>query len=393
VRVLVFTTLYPNAADPANALFVEQRLRQLVATGAVETRVVAPVPWFPLRHPRFGRYTRFARAPANEIRHGIPIAHPRYLVVPKLGMLATPYTLARAGKRAIDELRRTGWDFDLIDAHYFYPDGIAATLLSQWYSKPVVITARGTDINLIPQSRLPRRMILWAAHRAAASITVCAALKDELVALGADAAKITVLRNGVDLELFRPMDRAEARKQLAVSGPLLLSVGHLNKRKGHHVVLDALRELTEYRLLIVGDGEMASALRKQASRIGVEDRVRFVGAVAPQQLPTYFNAADMLVLASSREGWANVLLESMACGTPVVATDVWGTREVVTSPVAGQLVGEVSSSAIVAGVRALAQAYPDRAATRRYAEGFSWDATSMGQLDLFRRILARGAAA
>jgi glycosyltransferase involved in cell wall biosynthesis len=250
----------------------------------------------------------------------------------------------------------------------------------------VVITARGTDINLIPRYALPRRMILWAAERAAASITVCAALKDALVGLGADPGKITVLRNGVDLELFRPMDRSAARAELAVSGPTLLAVGHLSERKGQHLIIEALPELKEYRLLIVGDGDPAS-LRRLAARLGVEDRVRFEGAVEPQRLPLYFNAADMSVLASSREGWANVLLESMACGTPVVATDVWGTREAVTAPAAGVLVKEVSAAAVAAGVRALAQAYPDRAATRAYAEGFSWDETSAGQVQLFERVL------
>jgi teichuronic acid biosynthesis glycosyltransferase TuaC len=385
LRALVFTTLYPNAADPVNALFVEQRLRRLVATG-VEARVVAPVPWFPFKHPRFGKYARFAHAPRREERHGISVVHPRYVVTPKVGMSMVPLTLALCARSAIDKLLAQGWDFDLIDAHYYYPDGVAAALLGRWYRKPVVITARGTDINLIPRYALPRRMILWAAERAAASITVCAALKDALVGLGADPGKITVLRNGVDLELFRPMDRAAARQELAVAGPTLVAVGHLSARKGQHLVIEALQELNEYRLLVVGDGDPGS-LRRLAARLGVEDRVRFEGAVQPHRLSLYFNAADMSVLASSREGWANVLLESMACGTPVVATDVWGTREVVTAPAAGVLVKEVSARAVAAGVRALAQAYPDRAVTRAYAEGFSWDATSAGQLQLFERVL------
>lgn len=392
MRALVFTTLYPNAADPTNALFVEQRLRKLVAAHPVQARVVAPVPWFPWGGRRFGRYAKFARAPQREERHGIAVIHPRYLVLPKVGMLGAPLVLALAARRTLDEIRGSGWDFDLIDAHYYYPDGVAAALLGRWYRKPVVITARGSDINLIPRNPVARRMILWAARQAAASITVCAALRDELVRLGAEAKKISVLRNGVDLELFRPLDRSEARKRLGETGPLLLSVGHLNQRKGHHLVIEALRDLREYRLMIVGDGEMAGALRNQAAQLGVAHRVRFVGAVTQQQLPTYFSAADILVLASSREGWANVLLESMACGTPVVATDVWGTREVVAQRAAGVLVKDVSAAAIAAGVQALARAYPDRAATRAYAEGFSWDATSAGQLELFARVLREQAA-
>ena len=146
---------------------------------SVESRVVAPVPWFPSSHPRFGHYAKLARVPRTEIRNGLSVAHPRYVVLPKVGMNVTPYLLAHSAKREIGRILDEGYDFDAIDAHYFYPDGVAAVMLGKYFNKPVVITARGTDINLIPRFARPRQLILEAASQADGIITVCQALKDE----------------------------------------------------------------------------------------------------------------------------------------------------------------------------------------------------------------------
>lgn len=393
MNLLTFSTLFPNAAMPRHGVFVENRLRHLLASGKVQSRVVAPVPWFPFRHARFGEYANFARAPWQENRHGIDVLHPRYALIPKIGMTAAPWLLARAVRPVLRQIRNEGYDFDIIDAHYFYPDGVAAIMLGSEFNRPVVITARGTDLNLIPKYFWPRRMIQHAAARAAGLITVCQALKDVLVELGVPAERVTVLRNGVDLNLFTPADdRERLRASLGMSGTTLLSVGHLIERKGHDLVIQALTELPQVRLYIAGDGPERNRLGEIARESGVADRVVFLGAVRHEQLRDYYGAADVLVLASSREGWANVLLEAMSCGTPVVASNVWGTPEVVAVPEAGRLMTERTPGALAQAVKDLLNHYPDREATRRYAEGFSWDDTTRGQLTLFERILADGSA-
>jgi glycosyltransferase involved in cell wall biosynthesis len=288
----------------------------------------------------------------------------------------------------------SGFAFDLIDAHYFYPDGVAAVLLGRHFGRPVTITARGTDINLIPHYALPRRLIQWAAQRAQGLAAVCQALKDEMVGLGVPAERIRVLRNGVDLALFAPGDRAAARRRLNVAGPVIASVGHLIARKGHDLVISAMAGLPDATLLIAGDGPERAALQALAERAGIAGRVRFLGRVGHEELPEVYRAADVLVLASSREGWANVLLEAMACGTPVVASNVWGTPEVVAAPEAGRLLPERSAAAIAACVRAVLSDPPSRAATRAYAERFGWEPTTQGQITLFGELLAmRGGGA
>jgi teichuronic acid biosynthesis glycosyltransferase TuaC len=395
LKVLTFSTLFPSSVRPSHGIFVETRLRELMKSGQIESRVIAPVPWFPSTQPRWGDYAKFAATPLREQRNGIDVRHPRYLLLPKVGMTSAPLTLALGARAAVQQLLDEGFDFDVIDAHYYYPDGVAAALLAKWFDKPLTITARGTDLNLIPQYALPKRMIEWAARRAAGSIGVCAALMDVLRGWGHDPAKLHTLRNGVDLERFRPLPQAQMRAELGVSGePLLLSVGHLIERKGHHVAIEALAALAKQspaaRLVVIGEGEERAALTALAARLGVADKVRLTGSLPNTELLKWYSAADVLLLCSSREGWANVLLESMACGTPVVATDIWGTPEVVGRPEAGRLVPQRDGLSFATAIAELLAAGVDRAATRRYAEGFSWQATTDGQLALFGAITGEG---
>lgn len=387
IRILTFTTLFPNAARPSHGIFVANRLEQLGASGAVDAHVIAPVPWRPgfLDHTSLGRLDDI---PHRTTYKGFAVQHPRYPLIPRVGMAFAPAALYRAGKRAIGRLLKAGHQIDLIDAHYFYPDGVAAVRLGQTFGLPVVITARGSDLNLLPQFDRPRRMIQHAAASAAGLVTVCAALKDELVRLGIPDQRVTVLRNGVDLERFRPADRQAARQGLGLTRRTLLSVGLLIERKGHHHAIESLVQLTELDLLIAGLGPERDALQQLARRLGVQDRVRFLGNLNSEDLLTVYNAADALVLASSREGWANVLLEAMACGTPVVASAVWGTPEVVSCPQAGVLMRELSAKGVVDAVGQLFADLPSRQSTRAYAEKFSWAPTTTGQIDLFRKILA-----
>ncbi len=392
IKILTFSTLYPNVYQPNHGIFVEHRLRRLLESGEVSARVVAPVPWFPFKPRLFGRYGVYASVPRRERRHDLEVAHPRYPVIPKVGMNLAPQLLAQAMKGVLRRIIAGGYDFDLIDAHYFYPDGVAAAVLGRALGKPVVVTCRGDDVLTFPRYRVPRRLILDAAARVDALVTVSADLKSHLCALGVPAEKVNMLRNGVDLGLFRPVDRERVRRALAIDGPTLLSVGHLVERKGHHIAIDALQDLPDYKLIIIGErgneaGVMDAELKQQVQHLGLTGRVQFIHNIPQETLRDYYGAADALVLATAREGMPNVVLEALACGTPVVATAVGGIPDILTVADAGILMQARTARAVATAVKALFDRYPQREDTRRYAETLGWEDTTRGQIALFKHIL------
>lgn len=392
MRILTFTTLYPNAARPQYSVFVENRLRHLVASGEVTARVLAPVPYFPFHSESFGIYGAFARTPRRERRHDIEIDHPRFAVVPRVGMTLAPFLLYASARRALARLLRAGERFDLIDAHYFYPDGVTAVMLGRAFGLPVTVTARGTDINLIPRYALPRCLIRWAARRADGVITVSGALAERLAALGVERERITVLRNGVDPTVFRPVQPCQPAQWEDCGLPLALSVGNLVPLKGHDLVIRAVAQIPELRLWIVGDGSERERLEALVQQLDAAKRIRFLGVVPHEHMPEVYSAAKLLVLASEREGWPNVLLEAMACGTRVITTRVSDVAEFVSVPAAGSLVEERSVTALVNAIQTSLSTPVSRQETSSYARQFSWESTTAGQLALFREILQeRGA--
>ncbi|WP_232849881.1 glycosyltransferase family 4 protein [Bowmanella yangjiangensis] len=389
LRILTFTSLFPNSEQPRLGVFIENRLRELRRYHPdVVLHVVAPVPWFPIKSNHFGEYGKMARVEKQAIRDGVQVYYPRYPVLPKIGMNLAPFLMALWMLPFLRKLQKQGVDFDLIDSHFFYPDGAAAVWLGKRLGKPVAVTARGSDIHLYPTFPWPRRVIQWTLRNSQLPVAVCKALADEMQQIEPAAKKVLVARNGVNLEHFAPETQRELlRQRLGLERYTLLSVGNLIELKGHHFVIETLVKLPECQLCIIGDGPWRQQLQSLAESLGVAERVRFTGLLNRQQLRDYYAAADIMVLASSREGWANVLLESMACGTPVVATAIWGTPEVVASPEAGCLASERSVDALTDAIQSLMQAYPLREDVRRYAENFSWEATSQLLFEHFGQLV------
>lgn len=391
MKVLSLSSLFPNAIQPAHGIFLEHRLKHLAAYDGVDVTVIAPVPWFPSAHPAFGRYAVYSRVPEQDQRSGLHVLHPRFPAIPKLSAHGAGLLMALAVAPTIAALIKRGIRFDVVDGYYLYPDGVACALLAQWFNLPHVLTAFGSDVTQIPRARLPRLQVLWAARRAKGLTAVCDALRVELEALGVERSRVQVILHGVDLALFdvpQKQEREATRQQLGLQGTTLLSVGSLIPRKGHGIAISALRDLPGVKLLIVGVGPLEQALRSQVRAQSLSERVTFLGELSQDRLAAVMGAADALVLCSDREGIANVLMEAMACGTPVVATPVWGTPEVVSMPEAGILMRDRSPEALAEGVRAILAKPPHRASTRNHATRFTWSATAAQHAAVLHKAIA-----
>jgi teichuronic acid biosynthesis glycosyltransferase TuaC len=387
LRVLTLSTLFPTKAQPTHCVFVERQTLGLAALPDVEVEVVSAVglPPFPLsRHPH---YAKRARLPKQEEWKGIVVHRPRFRVLPKFGERRTARWMARALLPKLRKIRQR-FLFDVIDAEFFWPDGVAAMHLAQALDVPFSIKARGSDIHYWGFRSGTGRQILAAGRAADGLLAVSAGLKNVMVSRGLPADKIKVHYTGVDLERFRPVDRAQAKAALGVEGPLIVSVGALIPGKGHTLTLKTLAKLEGATLLVVGEGPQRKCLTQTAAKLKLGERVRFLGNRPHEELPGLLGAADVMVLPSTSEGLANVWVEALACGTPIVIGDVGGAREVVDRPEAGRIV-HFHPADFAAAVRDILANPPDPAAVHAAAERFSWQTNAETLFDHLARISRR----
>jgi teichuronic acid biosynthesis glycosyltransferase TuaC len=388
MQILTFTSLFPNAADKTFGVFIYQRVAHVDKRAGNKVHVVAPVPYVPawLKQTRWGT---MARIPKVEQIGELTVYHPRYLLLPKISMAIHGLLIFLGSFRLVRKLHKQ-IHFDCIDAHYVYPDCFAAVLIGRRLGLPVVASARGTDINLFPSFRLVRPMIRWTLKHTAGNIAVCRALGDEMIALGAAKDRVAAIGNGVDLERFQPVDQSEARKKLGIplDAQVAVSVGALIPRKGFQFLIPAVARIAArypaLKVYIVGKGD-PTELKELCRAHKVEDRVFLVGSRANEELKFWYSAADLSCLVSSREGWPNVVLESLACGTPVLATGLWGVPEILVSPELGIMVTQEIES-ISAGLgKALSRKW-DRDAILRYARTRTWDVVAQEVDDFLKQI-------
>lgn len=343
MKILVFTTLFPNNVRSNHGIFVKERMSAVARLDGCDVRVIAPIPYHPPM--QVGKRWRYSQVAREEVIDGIQVYHPRYFMIPKVSMPFHGLMMFLSVLYFVKKIKAR-FDFDIIDAHYVYPDGFAAVLLGSIFRKPVVVTARGSDINVFAELPLIRRLIRYTLERVDGVIAVSEALKTRIVGLGIPKHKIAVVPNGVDPTKFYPIAKTVARETLGLPNDrkLLLSVGGLESVKGFDRLIKAIRilvdefQMTDFLLLIVGDGALRQELRRMISACSLDAHVRLIGAVPHEQLRLWYNAADLFCLASRSEGWPNVVVESLACGTPVVATAVGGIPEIISSESLGCLV-------------------------------------------------------
>ncbi|GAB6064079.1 glycosyltransferase family 4 protein [Deferrisoma palaeochoriense] len=378
LRVLTFTSLFPNAVQPDFGGFVARRMEAWAEHHGARWAVVAPVPFFP-RLPWRTKWDGFSRVPRAEKRGRWTVVHPRYFMLPGLGGFFQGASMARGARSAVERLWREEGPFDLIDAHFVYPDGYAAVKLARRLGVPAVVSARGTDVNLYPELRGIGPKVRWTLRNADALIAVSRGLLDRMVALGADPERCHLVPNGVDLERFAPTEAADGGR------PRLLTVCNLVAGKGVDTVIRALAGLgADAELWVAGDGPERPRLERLARDLGVAERVRFLGRVPHTEMPGLYARARVFCLASRAEGCPNVVLEALASGVPVVATAVGGIPEWVEDGRNGFLVPTGDTDALKAALaRALARDW-DAQTIREAVAGRSWSHVAEAVDGVFR---------
>jgi teichuronic acid biosynthesis glycosyltransferase TuaC len=395
LKILSLTSLFPSHLNPVRGVFIKERVRHVAKHHQLQ--VVAPVPYFPPVR-LYQRWHQYARIRSRERIAGLDVHHPRYLITPRIGMVFYGLLYFLSLYPFLKRLSRE-FAFDLIDAHYLYPDGFAAVLLARALRRPVVLSARGTDVNLFMKLPLIRIWILHALRHCDRIIAVSGALREAMMQAGIDGKKIDVIPNGVDADSFPAIPKDQAREELGLprEGVLLLSVGSLRRSKNFEHLLQALVDIRssagdrDVRLVIVGYGHHRGRLEKEIDRLHLGPYVILAGRVPHSHMYKWYHACDLFCLASSSEGWPNVIFEALACGLPVVATPVGGVPEILVSPNYGLLLEDCQTSRLSSRLRdgileALGKDW-DREKMMAYARQHTWDAVANRVQASFHRAL------
>ena len=334
IELLLITRLFPNSQEPNRGIFNYHIVKELQAWCNVT--VIAPIPWFPKTKlfKRLAYWYQQAQIPKQEQIHNIDVYHPRYIVIPKLFGFLHGISLYFPLKRLIKKLMENQ-NFDLINAHWLFPDGVAAVRCAKELNFPIMLTAHGCDINLYPEYYLRKIQIRNALQKSDRISVVSPMQKQKVVALGIPEQKVQFIPNGVDHDQFTPMDQESCRKQLGLPlhARIILFVGNLVPVKGLEYLLDAVAQIhathQDLFVAIVGDGALRQTLIRKTQDLNLTGLIKFFGAKHHDEIPLWMNACDLFCLPSLREGWPCVIMEAIACGKPVVASRVGGVPEII----------------------------------------------------------------
>lgn len=389
MKVLVMTSLFPNDIQPDRAVFIKQFCQKLSENA--EVLVVAPVPYFP-PIVGFKRWSHYSRIPREERLESMRVYHPRYLVIPKLELFTGIFYFITA-LRWLRRVRKQ-FNYDVLNVHWAYPDGFAGALLQTVFKTPVIMTVHGSDIYIYSNYPGVRRLLKWAINRVASVVAVSHALRSAIEAMGVRRNIHVIPCAAVDPKLFRILDQEDCRKGLKLPGKkrIILFVGNLVAVKGVRYLLDAMKILMAARkedvlLILVGDGSERTQLQRQARRMGLESCVLFVGKRPHEEIPLWMNSADVFCLPSLSEGMPNVVVEALACGKPVVGTQVGGVPEIVRSDRLGYMVPPEDGAALSKAIGAALSNHWDTADISQYGNMMTWDINVQAYLGIIRSLL------
>lgn len=382
-RIALVTPILPVPHDPTRGRYIHETARSLARIAKV--RVYFPQPRYPPLPGLAPRSFLSGSVGADYTLDGIELEAFGYPAVPGISRLSNGFVAAQA-------LTRRMRDFapELVLGYWLYPDGYAAQRAARKLDVPCVLGARGSDIHV--RSGINAVMTRHTIARAKTLLTVSEAMRRTAIErYSAKPDQVHTIINGFDTAIFHPRDQSAMRQKLGIAPDvrLLIYVGRLVESKGMRELIDAFASLAAedpgLQLALVGDGVMREEIVRLLESRGVLPRVLLPGAFGPQRVAEWISAADVLTLPSWSEGYPNVVVEAIACGRPVVATDVGGTNEIVNTS-NGLLIPPRDTAALESALRDALKRHWDSAAIASAMQR-SWDDVATDTLAICERSI------
>lgn len=394
LKILMLTRLFPSQAFPAFGTFCIERAKALAVHADV--RVMVPTPYYPKWLPGkedWKKWTRVERQ--GTVEGNIRATYPRYASVPGTATWLQGVTMARSAHHDL-ESNYDGWRPDVIDGHFAFPDGYAATRLGRAIGAPVVVTCHGSDLRQYPDIPVAGAMTRWTLRHADRVISVSSDLMRRSIELGCSTERAVFLTNGVDPTKFSVRSQSECRTRLGLplDRKIGVYVGFLIDRKDQSLILHALVEIRQQGeqvplIVLVGDGPNRQRLESEVVALGLQNDVILTGQRRHDEVAFWMGAADWLLLSSSSEGWATVYFEAMACGRPVLTSNVSSAKDAINQPAYGSVVEPRTAAAFAAAMQAAAKTTYDENVIRHYAEQNSWEKWADNAMRLFTSLVKR----
>jgi len=384
MRVLTFTSLFPNNVNSNLGGFIARRMTNWATAYATKWTVVAPVPFFP-SFPVASPWKKYSDVTYFENYQEWDVHHFRYAMIPKFGLPFQGHSMALCTTRQVVRLNRHQGPFDILDAHFIYPDAFAALKISQKLKIPLVVSARGSDINLYAQMASIRPMIRSVLESADAVIGVSGDLVEKMIRLGAPEKRCYHIPNGVDTHRFHPRTDNGCTKK-----DRLLAVGNLVPEKGFDNLLKAVAALKslypKIELNIIGSGPHSEHLVSLCKNLKIESHVSFVGQVPHDEISAWFQKSGIFCLSSLREGNPNVVLEALASGLPVASTPAGGVPELIFENINGAMASDFSVESLIAAIRKVLAKEWSPEKIRETISDRNWDTVAKGVNTVFQTL-------
>lgn len=391
MKILVITNLYPNPVDPLRGIFIGNMVK--ILRKKCEIKVISPLPWFPRNKffIRFKKYYHFSQVPEESNITGVTVYYPKYLAIPKMGFLNPVFIFIAIFLKTLKIVKQD--KIDLINAHWIYPDGIAVSWIARLLKKPFILSSRGCDINLYSMFKLRKPQIKNALEKASKVTAISEKQKSIIEGLGIHKNKIIVIKNGVDFKSFDIKDKKKCRDILGINykNKIILFVGQIIEVKGIGFFIEAIKKLKDnklngFRVEIIGDGNLREGQENIVRDSGLQEFIHFLGEKSREEIPLWYGACDLLCLPSIREGCPNVILEALASGRPVVASNVGGIPELVNEN-NGILFEKEDIERLANALKtALSKKWDDQV-IQNTVKGYTWESIADQYFNLFNEVL------